>query len=297
MDWLQHPAAQSLLLPALLSLLCLGLSAVLSRALPAHPAAWMLGAALAQLLSLAVWPGLHWPVGSAPGKLPWIALIGLLAMLPTLASRRDAPARPWGLAAIAWLGVAVWLLGPSPTPGRLLAEAGGVLLLAVLAWSPRAPQAAPTAAAASAAALTVALLGLVALALRGGSLLLAQLGLVLAVCAALPGLWLWARPRAGLRLGAAALMPSALAGLALACLLHLGGQAPPAALALLGLCLSTPWWFARRAWSARHWRWRPLVVALLAGLPLLLALAWQALDRAPRAAGGDAESPYYQPNW
>src|SRR5690606_13006453 len=110
------------------------------------------------------------------------------------------------------------------------------------------PQAAPTAAAGSAAALTVALLGLVALAFRGGSLLLAQLGLVLAVCAALPGLWAWLDRQGGLRLSATALMPSALAGLALAGMLQLGGQAPPAALALLGLCLSTPWWFAQRAW-------------------------------------------------
>ena len=290
MQWLQHPGAQSLLLPALISVLCLGL-------LSAWRAARPLSAGLAQALSLALWPGLVWPVGSAPGKLPWVALIALLALLPTLLARRDSPARPWGLAAIAWLGVAVWLLGPSATPGRLLAEAAGVLLLALLAWAPRRPDTESTDGAAAAAALSVALLGLVALALRGGSLLLAQLGLLLAVCCAVPGLWSWWRPRSGLRLGPAALMPSAVAGLALACLLHLGGQAPPAALALLGLSLSAPWWLSRTAWLARHARWRPLVVALLAALPLVLALGWQARSAPGEPAAGQGEAPYYTPRW
>lgn len=302
MDALHHPAFQSLVQPALLCLACLGLLRA-ARA-PALRPWWPMGGAIALALSLALWPGLVWPTTAQAHKLPWIALLGLLAMLPALLGARaarstDAPARPWGLGALAWLGAAAWLLGPAPTPGRLLAVAAGVLLLAVLAWSPRAPQAEPTGAAGSAAALAVALLGLAGLGGLGGSLLLAQLGLVLAVCAALPGLWVWALPRPGLRLSAAALVPLGLAGLALACLVHAGGRTPAASLAWLGLSLTAPWWLAGLAWSARHWRWRPLVVALLATLPVALALFWQAGAGAPTAdpAAGEPDDPYYAPRW
>lgn len=302
MDALHHPAFQSLVQPALLCLACLGLLRT-ARAPGLRPW-WPMGGAIALALSLAVWPGLVWPATAQAHKLPWIALLGLLAMLPALLDSRaarntDVPARPWGLGALAWLGAAAWLLGPMPTPGRLLAVAAGVLLLALLAWSPRAPQAEPTGAAGSAAALAVALLGLTALGGLGDSLLLAQLGLVLAVCAALPGLWVWGLPRAGLRLSAAALMPLGVAGLALACLVHAGGQAPLASLGLLGVSLTAPWWLAGFAWSARHWRWRPLVVALLAALPVALAVLWQASAGAPPADAGTTvpDDPYYTPRW
>ncbi len=302
MDALHHPAFQSLAQPALLCLACLALLRT-ARA-PALRPWWPMGGAIALALSLGLWPGLLWPTTAQAHKLPWIALLGLLAMLPALLGSRaarstDAPARPWGLGALAWLGAAAWLLGPVPTPGRLLAVLAGVLLLALLAWSPRAPQAEPTGAAGSAAALAVALLGLTALGGLGGSLLLAQLGLVLTVCAALPGLWTWGLPRSGLRLSAAALMPLGVAGLGLACLVYMGGQAPVASLGCLGLSLTAPWWLAGTTWSARHWRWRPLVVALLAALPVALALFWQASAGAPPGDAGstDRDDPYYTPRW
>ena len=302
MDALHHPAFQSLVQPALLCLACLGLLRT-ARA-PALRPWWPMGGAIALALSLALWPGLAWPPTAQAHKLPWIALLGLLAMLPALLGSRavrstDAPARPWGLGALAWLGAAAWLLGPTPTPGRLLAVAAGVLLLALLAWSPRAPQAEPTGAAGSAAALAVALLGLTAMGGLGGSLLLAQLGLVLTVCAALPGLWTWGLPRSGLRLSAAALMPLGVAGLALACLVYAGAQVPTASLVGLGVSLTAPWWLAGTAWSARLWRWRPLVVALLAALPVALAVLWQANAGAPPADAGntDPADPYYTPRW
>ncbi len=302
MDALHHPAFQSLVQPALLCLACLALLRT-ARA-PALRRWWPMAGAIALVVSLALWPGLVWPTTAQAHKLPWVALLGLLAMLPALLGSRaarstDAPARPWGLGALAWIGAAAWVLGPAPTPGRLSAVAGGVLLLAVLAWSPRAPQAEPTGAAGSAAALAVALLGLTALGGLGGSLLLAQLGLVLTVCAALPGLWTWGLPRSGLRLSAVALMPLGVAGLALACLVHAGGQAPAVSLGLLGVSLTAPWWLAGRAWSARHWRWRPLVVALLAALPVVLALLWQVGAGAPSTApgAGETDDPYYAPRW
>lgn len=67
-----------------------------------------------------------------------------------------------------------------------------------------------------AALLTVACIGLAALAGLGGSLLLAQLALMVAIAAAVPGLWAWWRPSSGLRVSPAALLPQFLAGLLIA---------------------------------------------------------------------------------
>lgn len=67
-----------------------------------------------------------------------------------------------------------------------------------------------------AAVLTVACLGLVAAAGLGGSILLAQLALMVAVAAAVPGLWSWWRPSSGLWVAPAALLPQFLAALLVA---------------------------------------------------------------------------------
>lgn len=67
-----------------------------------------------------------------------------------------------------------------------------------------------------AAVLTVACLGLAAAAGLGGSLLLAQLALMVAVAAAVPGLWSWWRPSSALRVAPAALLPQLLAALLVA---------------------------------------------------------------------------------
>lgn len=67
-----------------------------------------------------------------------------------------------------------------------------------------------------AAVLTVACLGLVAAAGLGGSLLLAQLALMVAIATAVPGLWSWWRPSSGLWVAPAALLPQFVAALLVA---------------------------------------------------------------------------------
>lgn len=294
---LHHPAFQSLLLPALLVLLCVG---VLRAALgPQRRDAAVLGAALGLVLALAWWPGLVWPATTQAHKLPWVVLLGLLvSVLPLALGARSAASalRAWQLAALAWVLALVWLQGVGQPLRWLAGVAAGALLLAVVAGSPRAPNAEPTAAAGSAAALAMAALGQALLAAVAGSLLLAQLGLMVALSTALPGLWAWARPRSGLRITALSLMPLALATLALAWLNLASGQVAPAALALTALAPSAPWWLAARPWTARQARWRPLVVALLAALPVAAALGWQ-LGASPMAANTDTEDPYYTPRW
>jgi len=111
MDALHHPAFQSLVQPALLCLACLGLLRT-ARAPGLRPW-WPMGGAIALALSLAVWPGLVWPATAQAHKLPWIALLGLLAMLPALVvgrfrNRRLAPAV---ILAIACIGTMVAIAG------------------------------------------------------------------------------------------------------------------------------------------------------------------------------------------
>ena len=298
-SFVYHPAFQSLLLPALLSLACLG---ALRAGWGQARGPWVsLGAALGLVLALAAWPGLNWPATTQAHKLPWVVLASLLAMVPALASARTAarhhPLRPWLLAALVWGAASAWLLGMGAPLRLLLAAGGGALALGVSAWSTEAPGAEPTAAAGSAGALAVLLLGLVGMAVVAGSLLLAQLALMAAVATAVLGLWAWIGPRAGVRVGAAALMPLASSALVLLCLNLLSGQVPAGVPALLLLALTAPWWLARRAGAARHWRWRPLVVALLAAIPVLAALGWQAMWPGDAGAGAAGEDPYYTPRW
>lgn len=72
-----------------------------------------------------------------------------------------------------------------------------------------------------AAVLTVASLGLAVMAGLGGSLLLAQLALMVATATAVPGLWAWWRPSSGLVVSATALLPLGLAWLVIAAALAL----------------------------------------------------------------------------
>lgn len=84
-----------------------------------------------------------------------------------------------------------------------------------------------------AAVLTVACLCLVAMAGLGGSLLLAQLALMVAIATAVPGLWSWWRPSSGLWVAPATLLPQLLAALLIASALPMapwnGGPADTAA--------------------------------------------------------------------
>ncbi len=64
--------------------------------------------------------------------------------------------------------------------------------------------------------LTVACLALAAAAALGGSLLLAQLAMMVATASAVPGLWSWWRPASGVVVSAVSLLPMALACLVIA---------------------------------------------------------------------------------
>ena len=132
--------------------------------------------------------GPRWaPLGAALG------LLAALALLPGF----DWPALsrvqklPWAVLA-ATLVAAVWLrLLPATVRHRMR----GVVL---------------------AAALTVSALGLAAVGGLGGSLLLAQLALMVAATTAVLGLWVWWRPASGLGAPFAALLPACVAALLIA---------------------------------------------------------------------------------
>lgn len=147
-----------------------------------------------------------WLLGRAAGPrwAPLGAALGLLAAFAVLPGF-DWPALsrvqklPW-IVLVATLVAAVWLwFAPGRNSHRLL----GVVL---------------------SAALTVAALGLAAVGGLGGSLLLAQLALMVAATTAVLGLWVWWRPASGLRAPLAALLPAFVAALLIA--LSLFGALP-----------------------------------------------------------------------
>lgn len=98
---------------------------------------------------------------------------------------------PW----IACAGVAVAVLLAWRTPGVAVPRARGIVMAGLLA---------------------VMSLALAATAALGGSLLLAQLALMVATASAVPGLWSWWRPASGVVVSAASLLPMALACLVIA---------------------------------------------------------------------------------
>lgn len=127
MDVLHHPAFQSLILPALMSALCL--AAMLLGPVAALRAWAPLGAALGLVLAFAVWPGYQWPAATWAQRVPWVALLALIATaLAQAVAWRRSPRAPSadakGLAAA--LGVALFGLAG-------LAVLGSSLLLAQLA--------------------------------------------------------------------------------------------------------------------------------------------------------------------
>ncbi|WP_425258712.1 hypothetical protein ACPOLB_24715 [Rubrivivax sp. RP6-9] len=268
-SFLHHPAFQSLLLPCVLSLLAM---AVLRAGCGVRWAP--LGAALGLLGALAWLPGFEWPAASRVQKLPWTVLAGLALAAVAMALQRGGPA------------------------------------------APRAAAPVQPAAAAGAAALTVSALGLAALAAGGGSLLLAQLALMLATCTAVLGAWLWLRPAPGLQGAAAApslvpLVPLLLAWLALAWSWALSSAIAPGAasttsltaaaaadagrLALLALAFAAPPLLLRQRWARARPRWTPLLAALLAALPVAVAVVWQFSAPAAQVPGTPDDDPYYTP--
>lgn len=316
MSFIHHPAFQSLGLPLLLTLVLtvsLGM-----RQTSAGPRWWALGSAIALLLSFLLLPGFDWPASARAQKLPWIVLggTGLAFVWVLFGATRPNRWMHWAMGSALWAIACAWLTAnPEQWAHSLLGALAGAAVLAFLLI--KRPQAGPQGAhertsapldvaaigIADAAALTVAALGLAALAAGGGSLLLAQLAMMLGVVTAVPGLWAWLRPAAGLAISPAALFPLGLAWLVIAYSLAVAGPSAAGRVLVISLAFAAPALLKRSAWAARHPRWAPLLTALLAALPVLVALAWLLLgDAAPSGADGsfsdaNEDDPYYKPTW
>jgi hypothetical protein len=222
MSFLYHPAFQSLVLPPLLA----GLGMLLLRA-SAGPRWAPLGAALGLLAALAVLPGFDWPASARVQKLPWIVLAGTAlaagCLWRTTGTSSAARWWPWGGAVLAWAAACFWLVGAAAGPLQQgMALLGGAAALALLLLIPASGRLGARGVPVS-AGLTLASLALAGLAGTGGSLLLAQLALMLAAVVAVPGLWAWWRPSSGLVVSPAALLPLGLAWLVIATSLLMAG--------------------------------------------------------------------------
>jgi hypothetical protein len=309
-----HPAFQSVAMPLAMTMLA---TLVLAAGRVGRGEPWVaLGGVVALCISLALLPGFEWPATSRALKLPWIVLAGGLLSATFLALNATRTRRWlfWGLGVVIWAVASVWLSADVAVwpMGAFWALAGAGVLAALAlpddrpVMSAKVERTAVQAGAlrvALAAVLAVASLGLAALAATGGSLLLAQLALMLAVVAGVTGLWAWVRP--GLTgLGApAGLMPLGLAWLVVAQSLAPNGVAGAVRMGVLILAFAVPWLLARTPWAARHPRWMPWVVAAVATLPVLVAVGLLLMGGAvgvdgPAGEVGDSGAdPYYKPAW
>ena len=316
MSFVHHPAFPSLGLPFVLAVVGIALL----RALPGRVGVrWgPLGAVLGLLAALAVLPGFDWPATARTQKLPWIVLAGLALAVLSMAWRAESSRggrwATWLGGVLGWAGASVWLEGTRAEPlqtGLFVLAGAVVLALLALGTHPASAlqrdasvarlEAAPAPSdggTAALAALTVAARGMGALAGSGGSLLLAQLALMLAAAAAVPGLWMWLRPASGLVVPAAVLMPLGLAWLSIAQSLPARGATSAVSLALVVLALAVPLLMTRSVWAARHPRWAPLAAVALAAVPVALAHFWQLNDGGdPFSVPGTVpdDDPYYTP--
>jgi hypothetical protein len=317
MSFIHHPAFQSLVFPLLLTLvltLSLGM-----RQRSTGVRYWAMGSAMALLLSFLLLPGFDWPATARTHKLPWIVLGGTTLAFVWLLFGAKRPNRwtHWAMGSALWAVACVWLTGsPAQWAHSLLGALVGAAVLALLlvtrpthgaTQGAHEPSSAPAVVAAigvaEAAALTVAALGLAAIAAGGGSLLLAQLAMMLGVVTAVLDLWAWLRPAAGMTIPTAALFPLGLAWLVIAYSLAVPGPSAAGRVAVMALAFAAPALLKRSSWAAHHPRWAPLLTALLAALPVVVALAWLLLgDAASSDAGGsfsdtNEDDPYYKPSW
>jgi hypothetical protein len=265
---LHHPAIQSLVLPAGLTVLAMAGLAVGTGAFGRARIGF--APALALLAGLALLPGFEWPPRAAAPQVPWaVAGVLLAALLVHAVPSRRRGGR--GRAADEVTADQPGRSAPAPAP------VGGMAL----------------------AALAIGAAGLAALAVVAGSLLLAQLAGMLASCCGAAAAWVLARP-------ATAVAPEALAPLAVAGVLvaaALAGRIGAVPLALLALVFVLPLALARAAWPARRPRVALVAATALAAPPVALALA-VALAAPPAAtpgtgdpAGAPADDPYYTPRW
>ncbi|MDZ7589280.1 MAG: hypothetical protein U5L05_01030 [Rubrivivax sp.] len=295
---------QIFVLPSLLALLGI---AVLRAVLGPRHAAW--GGLLGLLCALAWLPGFEWPAGTRTLKLPWIVLAGLgLAVLQAVHARNNgSPALIWLAASAVWAAAMLWLAGGQVSPLALgAATLLGWAVLTLLAWG---RYEAPARRAVLAAVLTLASLGLAGLCATGGSLLLAQLGLMLASSVAVVGIWSWWRPASGLVVSPALLLAFGLAWLSIAWSWVLAAPAAAtvftvdaasaARVAVLALVFLSPSVLPRRGVTGRASSWRRGLAVALAILPIMVALAWSGgAGRAPMPdTATDPNDPYLTPSW
>lgn len=324
LNLLNHPVFQSLVLPLVLAVLGMAALLGLQRLLAArrnrshgnqgnernqHAGLdWVpAGALLGLLVPMILLTGLNWPALAHTQKLPWIVLAALAVALWAAARGKTNFLATWLAPAVLWLLACFWLAGDQPSVwATSLAGLAGAAVLALIA----AGAAGRTGAAAtSATAVTaVASFGLALLVANGGSLLLAQLAMMLACSAAVPGLWAWLRPASGLQVPGWLLQLLGLTGLAIgwAWLLSTPDRMAGSAMLLgvLALAFTVP--LLLRFFSPRL-RWLPLVAALLAAVPAALALGLQIYASSSASssatdspASGDAQrsdDPYYTPQW
>jgi len=318
LNLLNHPIFQSLVLP--LALATLGMAALLglqrlvaaqdkSNERNQHPGLdWVpAGALLGLLLPMVLLTGLNWPALAHTQKLPWIVLAALAVALWAATRGKTNFLATWLAPAVLWLLACFWLAGDQPSVwATSLAVLAGAAVLALIA----AGEAGRTGAAATAVTAVAAVfaLGLALLVANGGSLLLAQLAMMLACSTAVPGLWAWLRPASGLQVPGWLLQLLGLTGLAIgwAWLLSTPNQMVGSAMSLgvLALAFTVP--LLLRFFSPRL-RWLPLVAALLAAVPAALALGLQIYASSSASssatgspASGDAprsDDPYYTPQW
>ncbi len=288
------------MLPLLLALLGI---AVLRAMLGVRHAAW--GGLLGLLGALAWLPGFEWPAVTRTLKLPWIVLaaLGLAALDAVLEGGNVRPTRAWLAALLAWVAAGLWLAGAAADPLALAAAALlGWAVLSLLAWG-RGDALAQGAVAA--AVLALATLGLAALAATGGSLLLAQLALMLATTVAAAGCWAWLRPASGRVVSPALWLCFGLAWLSIAwCWVQAApapasGTASAVRVAILMLAFLVPAVLSRLRVPARATHWLPWAAVLLAALPVVLAVAWPGgADMAPMPdTAADPNDPYLTPSW
>jgi hypothetical protein len=310
MTVLHHPVFQSLVLPVLLA--GLGIAA-LRAGLGARHAAW--GGLLGLLGALVWFPGFDWPALARTQKLPWIVCAGLgLAALEALRrGDRWRPVLPWLATMLIWGAAAVWLGGGSAGPAALVsALVFGAAVLALLvfpALPSGSPGEGPQRQALTAVVLAGAGLGLAGLSATGGSLLLAQLALMLASSVAVVGLWAGLRPASGLVLSPGLLLAFGLAWLAIGGSWLLAAPGAGSALGLdtvsavrlllLALAFAAPAVLRWLPLTGRATRWRVAMTLLLAAVPVLVALVW-AGDIGPGTPAeptDDGDDLYLTPSW
>lgn len=302
-----HPAFQSLALPLLLAVLAM---ALLRIGPGARLAAW--GALLGLLGALAWMPGFDWPAAARTQRLPWLVLASL--GLVGLAAARGRSARlVLPLAVLGWAMAAAWLAAGQAGQAGWAAWAGvsgvGAVVLALLARAGGADGAAAPGdgcrgdGAVGAAVLGVAALGLAVLAATGGSLLLAQLALMLVSSVAAAAGWAWLRPASRIVVTPALMLAFGLAWLSIAWCWLLAAPAgfgsSAARLGVLALAFLVPTLLGWLRPSFLALRWQPVAAVVLAALPLVLAAVWLAGDGAvpmPDTAV-DKDDPYLTPSW